>query len=668
MQLPPARQGEGPELLVGAGQRRHPPDRPPDARRACCSATSITTTTPTAGRSGARSSAIRRPARRSSSRSARRVEEIVGRRAGTRSPAPAAPQAAAVRRRVRTTTCWATACRPSGWPTCARRPRTRCSTWPITCRRRRPRRCWTWRPAVKPRSPPPRRPRPIPSAIPTRSAASAWSPTSRSWSGRSTTRGRSGPSSSIRRSASFVERDYGGPGAGLRLGRHRQDDRRPAPRRASGAAAPGRAGAAHDVLRRRWRTRCATKLQPPGRQRAAAWRSGSTCSPSAASRMRLYAELFGAAADRDAASSSRSLLTRGRRSRGRPAVLASTFLARRVGARSSMPGSSDLGGVPRRRPARPQDPDRRQAAGGALGDLRARARGAGPARPRHRRRTCSARLAGHYADGEASAVRRSSSSTRRRTWASPQLRFLAALGAGAAGQPLLRRRPRPADLPAAVLVEGARRRRPRPLAHAAHQLPHLAPDPGAGRPAVAAVAGRRRRQRREPEGNDLGVQRPAAAGRAVRPMPNDEAAAVGRWIARAAERGRAAARDRRLRPLRRASWRGRGLPSSEAGPSRSCSTTTSRRSRARSPSARCTWRRGWSSARSWSWPATTRSLPLQERIETVADEADLEEVYNTERHLLYVACTRARDQLLVTGVEPASEFLGDLLEERLTQE
>ena len=53
-------------------------------------------------------------------------------------------------------------------------------------------------------------------------------------------------------------------------------------------------------------------------------------------------------------------------------------------------------------------------------------------------------------------------------------------------------------------------------------------------------------------------------------------------------------------------------------------------------------------------------VPLQERIEAVADVADLEEVYNTERHLLYVACTRARDHLLVTGVDPASEFLGDL--------
>jgi superfamily I DNA/RNA helicase len=54
-------------------------------------------------------------------------------------------------------------------------------------------------------------------------------------------------------------------------------------------------------------------------------------------------------------------------------------------------------------------------------------------------------------------------------------------------------------------------------------------------------------------------------------------------------------------------------------------------------------------------------IPLQSRIETVADETDLEEVYNTERHLLNVACTRARDHLLVTSVDPASEFLDDLL-------
>jgi len=53
-------------------------------------------------------------------------------------------------------------------------------------------------------------------------------------------------------------------------------------------------------------------------------------------------------------------------------------------------------------------------------------------------------------------------------------------------------------------------------------------------------------------------------------------------------------------------------------------------------------------------------IPLQERIETVGDESDLKEVYETERHLLYVACTRARDHLLITGVDPASEFLDDM--------
>jgi hypothetical protein len=53
-------------------------------------------------------------------------------------------------------------------------------------------------------------------------------------------------------------------------------------------------------------------------------------------------------------------------------------------------------------------------------------------------------------------------------------------------------------------------------------------------------------------------------------------------------------------------------------------------------------------------------IPLQSRIDTVGEDSDLKEVYDTERQLLYVACTRARDFLLVTGVEPASEFLDDL--------
>jgi hypothetical protein len=53
-------------------------------------------------------------------------------------------------------------------------------------------------------------------------------------------------------------------------------------------------------------------------------------------------------------------------------------------------------------------------------------------------------------------------------------------------------------------------------------------------------------------------------------------------------------------------------------------------------------------------------MPLQERIETVGDDSDLQEVYDTERQLLYVACTRARDHLMITSTGPASEFLDDL--------
>ena len=56
-------------------------------------------------------------------------------------------------------------------------------------------------------------------------------------------------------------------------------------------------------------------------------------------------------------------------------------------------------------------------------------------------------------------------------------------------------------------------------------------------------------------------------------------------------------------------------------------------------------------------------LPLQSRVEAVADEVELDDAYETERQLLYVACTRARDRLLVAGVAPGSEFLKDLEEQ-----
>ncbi|MBX3648985.1 MAG: DEAD/DEAH box helicase [Rhodocyclaceae bacterium] len=53
-------------------------------------------------------------------------------------------------------------------------------------------------------------------------------------------------------------------------------------------------------------------------------------------------------------------------------------------------------------------------------------------------------------------------------------------------------------------------------------------------------------------------------------------------------------------------------------------------------------------------------VPLQERIENVADEVDLDDVYATERQLFYVACTRARDKLMISAVGPGSEFIADL--------
>ncbi|MFQ8432703.1 3'-5' exonuclease [Amaricoccus sp. W119] len=56
-------------------------------------------------------------------------------------------------------------------------------------------------------------------------------------------------------------------------------------------------------------------------------------------------------------------------------------------------------------------------------------------------------------------------------------------------------------------------------------------------------------------------------------------------------------------------------------------------------------------------------IPSEARLLEANDERALEEVYATERHLLYVACTRARERLMVSGVTPVSEYLEDLLDE-----
>jgi superfamily I DNA/RNA helicase len=53
-------------------------------------------------------------------------------------------------------------------------------------------------------------------------------------------------------------------------------------------------------------------------------------------------------------------------------------------------------------------------------------------------------------------------------------------------------------------------------------------------------------------------------------------------------------------------------------------------------------------------------IPLQTRIETVADDSDLQEVYNTEPAAIVRGMYPRERSALVTSVEPMSEFLDDL--------
>lgn len=55
-------------------------------------------------------------------------------------------------------------------------------------------------------------------------------------------------------------------------------------------------------------------------------------------------------------------------------------------------------------------------------------------------------------------------------------------------------------------------------------------------------------------------------------------------------------------------------------------------------------------------------LPSEERLLSAVGERALEEIYDTKRHLLYVAATRAKDFLWISGCVPLSEFVEDLVE------
>jgi len=54
-------------------------------------------------------------------------------------------------------------------------------------------------------------------------------------------------------------------------------------------------------------------------------------------------------------------------------------------------------------------------------------------------------------------------------------------------------------------------------------------------------------------------------------------------------------------------------------------------------------------------------LPNEARLLEARDEAMIQEIMATERHLLYVAATRARERLWISGAGPVSEFLEDLV-------
>ncbi len=55
-------------------------------------------------------------------------------------------------------------------------------------------------------------------------------------------------------------------------------------------------------------------------------------------------------------------------------------------------------------------------------------------------------------------------------------------------------------------------------------------------------------------------------------------------------------------------------------------------------------------------------IPSENRLLGATDEPSLKEVFDTERHLLYVAATRARERLWISACNPPSEFLEDLIE------
>ena len=61
----------------------------------------------------------------------------------------------------------------------------------------------------------------------------------------------------------------------------------------------------------------------------------------------------------------------------------------------------------------------------------------------------------------------------------------------------------------------------------------------------------------------------------------------------------------------------------------------------------------------WTKPVTACDYEVVPLFKLVATEMELEDIYKTERHLLYVVCTRAKEYLAPISEEAGSEFFDD---------
>ena len=156
------------------------------------------------------------------------------------------------------------------------------------------------------------------------------------------------------------------------------------------------------------------------------------------------------------------------------------------------------------------------------------------------------------------------------------------------------------------------------------------------------------------------LQRSAARRFGCLKSEDEEIKPSARWLAEQAKAGLLPHEIRPLRPIRSRNWTARELPRKKAGMPFKVLDEHVETDSGHVSISTMHLAKGLEFRAVAVMACDDEVIPLQERIETVGDDADLQEVYDTERHLLYVACTRARDHLLVTGVDPASEFLDDL--------